>query len=72
MQKQFLAFSGFSGAMAVALGAWGAHFLKAKLETGFITETNLQTFDTAVKYQIYHTIALLAVSLHADKFKDKL
>jgi uncharacterized membrane protein YgdD (TMEM256/DUF423 family) len=71
-QKQFLAFSGFSGAIAVALGALGAHFLKSKLEAGFITEINLHTFDTAVKYQIYHAIALLAVSLLADKFKDKL
>ena len=71
-QKQFLAFSGFSGAMAVALGALGAHFLKSKLEAGLITEINLHTFETAVKYQIYHTIALLIVSLLADKFKDKL
>ncbi len=71
-QKQFIAFAGFSGAIAVALGALGAHFLKSKLEAGFITETNLQTFETAVKYQIYHSIALLAVSLLADKFKDKL
>src|ERR1035437_1323717 len=72
MQKRFLAFSGFSGAIAVALGALGAHFLKSKLEAGLITESDLQAFDTAVKYQIYHAIALLAVSLLADKFKDKL
>ncbi len=72
MQKRFLAFSGFSGAIAVAFGAMGAHFLKSKLESGIITETNLLTFETAVKYQIYHAIALLAVSLLADKFKDNL
>lgn len=71
MQKRFLVFSGFSAAMAVALGAMGAHFLKSKLETGLITETNLQTFETAVKYQIYHSIAILIVVLLADRFKDK-
>lgn len=71
MQKRFLVFSGFSAAMAVALGAMGAHFLKSKLETGFITETNLQTFETAVKYQIYHSFAILIVVLLADRFKDK-
>ena len=72
MQKRFLIFSGFSGAIAVAFGAMGAHFLKSKLETGLIAESNLQTFDTAVRYHIYHSIALLAVALLADKFNDKL
>jgi len=71
MQKRFLVFSGFSAAMAVALGAMGAHFLKSKLETGLITETNLQTFETAVKYQIYHSLAILIVVLLSDRFKDK-
>jgi uncharacterized membrane protein YgdD (TMEM256/DUF423 family) len=72
MQKRFLVFGGFSAAMAVALGAMGAHFLKSKLETGLITEVNLQTFETAVKYQIYHSIAILIVVLLADKFKHEL
>ncbi len=71
MTKRFLAFSGFSGAMAVALGAMGAHYLKQQLEAGLITLTNLQTFETAVKYQIYHTIALLLVALLAEKFHAK-
>lgn len=72
MQKRFVVFGGFSSAMAVALGAMGAHFLKSKLETGLITETNLQTFETAVKYQFYHSIAILMVVLLADKFNDKV
>ncbi|MCE9540102.1 MAG: DUF423 domain-containing protein [Bacteroidetes bacterium] len=59
-------------AIAVALGAMGAHFLKSKLETGSITEANLQTFETAVKYQVYHSIAILIVVLFADRYKDKL
>jgi uncharacterized membrane protein YgdD (TMEM256/DUF423 family) len=60
MQNKLLQFSGFSGAIAVSLGALGAHGLKSKLETGLITESNLQAFDTAVRYQMYHSIALLA------------
>ncbi len=72
MQKRFLVFSGFSGAIAVALGALGAHFLKSKLETGLLTQTNLQTFETAVTYQIYHSIVLLILSLLVDKFNNKL
>ncbi len=72
MQKRFLVFSGFSGAIGVALGAMVAHLLKSKLETGLITEANLQAFDTAAKYQIYHSIALLAVAVCIDKFNEKI
>lgn len=72
MMRRFLVFSGFSGAMAVALGALGAHFLKGKLEMGLITLTNLQTFETAVKYQIYHSIALLLVALLSEVYENKL
>jgi|ERR1017187_5075092 uncharacterized membrane protein YgdD (TMEM256/DUF423 family) len=72
MTKRFLVFGGFSGAVAVALGAMGAHFLKGKLETGNITITNFQTFETAVKYQIYHSITLLVVTLLADRINTKI
>ena len=72
MQKRFLVFSGFSGAMGVALGAMAAHFLKSKLETGLITESNLQAFETAAKYQLYHSLALLAMAVFVDKFDSKL
>lgn len=72
MQKRFLVFCGFSGAMAVALGAMAAHFLKSKVDLGIITETNLETFETAARYQMYHSIVLLAVALFSDKLNPKL
>ncbi len=72
MQKRFLVFSGFSGAIGVALGAMAAHFLKSKLETGLITEANLQAFETAAHYQIYHSLALLAIAAFVDKFHEKI
>jgi uncharacterized membrane protein YgdD (TMEM256/DUF423 family) len=50
---------GLLGAIAVSLGALGAHFLKSKLETGLITTDQLQGFDTGVKYQMYHTLGML-------------
>ena len=71
MQKRFLVFSGFSGAIAVALGAMAAHFLKSKVELGLMTEANLQAFETAARYQIYHSLALLIVALLVDKFDHK-
>lgn len=44
------------GALAVALGAFGAHALKERL-----TPQDLAIFETAVRYQFYHVLALLMV-----------
>ena len=59
MQKLFLIFSSVSGLLAVGLGAFGAHALKAKLEAS----GRLDTYQTAVSYQFYHTLALLGIAL---------
>lgn len=63
---------GISGAKAVALGALGAHYLKSKLPTGLITPDQLNGFDTAVKYQMYHTLAMLALIILAKHVNHKL
>lgn len=72
MQKRLLTFGGFLGAISVILGALAAHGLKSKLGTGLITESNLQSFDTAARYQMYHSIALLAMAFLMEKFHTKL
>lgn len=61
MQKRLILFAGISGAIAVALGAMAAHFLKSKAETGLISENNLHAFETASEYQLYHSIVLLLI-----------
>lgn len=67
MQKIFLLISAGSGALGVMIGAFGAHALsKMLLETG-----RTATFETAVKYQMYHTLALLATALLLDKYHSK-
>jgi uncharacterized membrane protein YgdD (TMEM256/DUF423 family) len=43
--------------LGVAAGAFGAHALRDRL-----TEDLLAIFETAVRYQMYHALALLAVS----------
>jgi len=49
------------GAISVGIGAFGAHGLRPMLEaTG-----RFETFETAVRYQFYHTLALLAVGVLA-------
>ena len=66
MQKNLLVIAGISGAFCVALGAMGAHSLKEILPA-----ENLQTFETAVKYQFYHTLALIFVAILSDKIRSK-
>jgi uncharacterized membrane protein YgdD (TMEM256/DUF423 family) len=43
--------------LAVAFGAFGAHALKE-----IVTPERLQTFETGVRYQMYHALALLIMS----------
>ena len=57
--KFMLQAGGILGALAVALGAFGAHALKGMLEASGRSDT----FETAVKYQFYHAIALVLVGL---------
>lgn len=68
--KQLLTI-GISGAVAVAFGAMGAHALKNQLPGGLITVDQLNGFDTAVKYQMYHTLAMLAVVLLKKSYSGK-
>jgi uncharacterized membrane protein YgdD (TMEM256/DUF423 family) len=51
------------GALAVILGAFGAHKLKDVLQP-----EQLQTFETGVRYHFYHVFAILAAGLLAMKF----
>lgn len=44
------------GGLGVALGAFGAHALRESLPSGA-----LATYETGVRYQMYHALALLAL-----------
>lgn len=47
------------GMLAVILGAFGAHTLKEKLPV-----EALQSFETAVRYQMYHVLVLLFINTY--------
>ncbi len=70
MHKFILLFSTISGALSVAIGAFGAHKLKDYL----LAIQRTETFETAVRYQFYHTLALLMVGIiyfqHQNKWLD--
>ena len=54
----FIILGGLLAALAVGLGAIGAHALKSQL-----APEQLATFHTAVQYQMYHAIGLVLVGL---------
>lgn len=55
-----LTISSLLGMLAVLFGAFGAHSLKNTL-----TIDQLQSFETAVRYQMYHVIILLFVNTYS-------
>ena len=63
MHKGFLRTAAVLGVLAVTLGAFGAHGLKK-----IVPPETLGTFETGVRYQFYHTLALLAIAILFEKF----
>lgn len=66
MHKKFLITASFLGALAVILGAFAAHQLKEILAPEI-----LQVFETGVRYQLYHAMALLAAGILYKEFPVK-
>ena len=66
MHKSFLKIATFLGALAVVLGAFGAHSLKQ-----VVSDNAVNTFETGVRYQFYHVFALLATGLIYKDYTNK-
>lgn len=66
MHKGFVTTGALLGAVAVALGAFGAHGLKK-----VVSAETVQTFQTGVQYQMYHALALLLTGLLYEKCLPK-
>ncbi|MDZ7779709.1 MAG: DUF423 domain-containing protein [Gemmatimonadota bacterium] len=63
MDRIFLGLGATLAGLAVALGAFGAHALRASLGAD-----DLATFETGVRYHMYHALALLAVAWAAARW----
>ena len=61
-RKSILISATVLGGLAVSFGAFGAHALKEFL----IQNGRLETFETAIRYQVYHAFALFIVGLLMD------
>jgi uncharacterized membrane protein YgdD (TMEM256/DUF423 family) len=58
MTRSILSAAALLGALAVALGAFGAHGLKA-----IVPAETVATFETGVRYHFFHVFALLATGM---------
>ena len=70
MDKKIISTAAILGMIAIILGAFGAHALKKVL-----TIDQLATFETGVKYQMYHALFLLLIGILTDvaqKTKQKI
>lgn len=56
--KNMAVTASFLAAVTIALGAFGAHGLK-----NIVDATALLTFETGIRYQMYHCIAILILGL---------
>lgn len=62
-QQNTLLTAAILGCLSVGLGAFGAHALKETLTAN----ARMDTYELAVKYQFYHTLALLTIGLLMNK-----
>ena len=61
MIQTTLLFASTLGGLAVILGAFGAHALKK-----ILSEEQLKSFETGVKYQMYHALVLLLIGFNFE------
>lgn len=62
VDRLWLGFGAGFALLAVALGAFGAHALRTRLDAHY-----LDVFETAVRYQVYHALALLLLAALAPQ-----
>ena len=64
---KFINIAIFLAVTAVSLGALGAHSLKE-----ILSKTELHSFETGIRYQLFHAITLLILALNTEKFNHHL
>ena len=67
MDRTFFIIGSILGGIAVATGAFGAHGLK-----NFVSPEMLDTWDKAVRYQMYHALALVRLAWAITHWPEQL
>ncbi len=70
--RYWIVLGALSAAIAVAAGALGAHFLKDLVKRDLLSSDQLASFETAVRYQMYHSLALVLVGLLLERWTGGL
>lgn len=65
--KRAIVFGALAALLSVALGAFGSHGLE-----NVLSDKQHKTYETAVRYQMYHALALLIVGLLLKQYTLKL
>ncbi|MBD8500155.1 DUF423 domain-containing protein [Paenibacillus arenosi] len=65
MLNRYIKIGSITAALAVGLGAFGAHVMKDML-----TPERLATYETAVQYHIFHALALLIIALLSERLPE--
>ncbi|HEY9854138.1 MAG TPA: DUF423 domain-containing protein [Stenomitos sp.] len=65
MDRLFFVLGAISGFMSVALGAFGAHALRQRLQ---VPPDLMRVWETGTHYQMMHALALLAIAFVAQRF----
>ena len=63
MRNSTLALGALLAGITIAMGALGAHALK-----DILNAAQLQTYETAVRYQMYHVFALLLIGILQNQY----
>lgn len=58
MSQVYMFLAALLGGLSVAMGAFGAHSMK-----GIYSEYALEVFEKAVRYEMYHALALFGVAI---------
>jgi len=66
MDRTFMFVGALMGFVGVGLGAFGAHGLKGRLPAEM-----LAVFETGVRYQMYHALALLALGAMMSRLEGR-
>ena len=66
MDRTFIFIGALMGFVGVGLGAFGAHGLKGRLSAEM-----LAVFETGVRYQMYHALALLALGALMSRLEGR-
>ena len=65
MDRFFFVMGSIMGFIGVALGEFAAHGLRSRLPNDLV-----EIFETGVRYQMYHALALLAVAWAASRWPN--